>query len=500
MMTVMRNSNISLRTWWVLALSLFTWDNALAQQDPEPAKVYSNTELEELVGPVALYPDDLLAIILPASTYPLQLVQAKRYLEDHEQDPNLEPNDDWDDAVVALLNYPEIMDFMNGDLDWTWTLGEAVVNQQPEIMDAIQNFRERAYAAGNLKSDDRQIVSRVDGVIKIERAEPEVIYVPYYEPERVVVYQSVPAYYYHPFARPVYYYPYPAHYRFASGFFWGVTTAYVVGWLTDGLYAHHYGHFRHPYYGHTYRLQHFSRHHVYSHRDRSIYGGNYTRHGRVWQPGIRHGARPRHIDTPGIHAPSHARRKVTSNFSNPRLRRQTSVQRNSEFRAHEKRTTNRHTTRLSRDRVVARTDRRPAGRTAASARSNTRVGRVHRPENRSTLQLRKQSRNTSRNVSQRDNRGRRTSGTPVNRHVVANTQKPVQRSHSPQSQRTSAPERTGKARQSGGVKSAPDARRSSRSQSGRSQSGRSDGGSISRGSGGGNKSRAKGRSGRSRRG
>jgi hypothetical protein len=83
-------------------------------------------ELEELVGPIALYPDDLLAIVLPASAYPMQIIDAQRFLEDLEDDPTLEPNPDWDDSVVALLNYPEVLALLNEDLDWTWRLGEAV--------------------------------------------------------------------------------------------------------------------------------------------------------------------------------------------------------------------------------------------------------------------------------------------------------------------------------------------------------------------------------------
>ena len=76
-------------------------------------------ELEALVGPVALYPDDLLAIVLPASTYPLEIVQAARFRERFEADSSLTPNENWDDSIVALLNYPEVLEMMNDDLDWT---------------------------------------------------------------------------------------------------------------------------------------------------------------------------------------------------------------------------------------------------------------------------------------------------------------------------------------------------------------------------------------------
>ena len=104
-------------------------------------------ELEDLVGPIALYPDDLLAIVLPAATYPLQVIEAERFLEELKRDPALEPDPDWDDSVVALLNYPEVVSLMNEDIDWTWRLGEAVVAQQEEVVAAVESFRDRAYAA-----------------------------------------------------------------------------------------------------------------------------------------------------------------------------------------------------------------------------------------------------------------------------------------------------------------------------------------------------------------
>jgi hypothetical protein len=116
-------------------------------------------ELETLVGPVALYPDDLLAIVLPASTYPLEIVQAARFLEQLEIDSTLEPNEDWDDSIIALLNYPEVVQMMNDDIDWTWQLGEAVIAQQNDLVASVEVFRDRAYAAGNLKTDEYQTVT-----------------------------------------------------------------------------------------------------------------------------------------------------------------------------------------------------------------------------------------------------------------------------------------------------------------------------------------------------
>lgn len=250
----------------------------------------SAVELEELVGPIALYPDDLVAVVLPASTFPLQIVQAARYLEQRESEPNLEPDEAWDESVVALLNYPEALTLLDGDLDWTWALGEAVIYQQGDVLDAIQTFRDRAYAAGNLESDDRQRITNNGETIAIEPAEPEVVYVPYYEPAQVIVRHSYPVYHYYPYAYPVYYYPYPAGYSFSSGFFWGVTSAFAISWHDHFLHVHHHRHFGHPYYGRSYHLPFYARHRAYVSINRSH---GYNR----WQPGYRHGGRPgREID------------------------------------------------------------------------------------------------------------------------------------------------------------------------------------------------------------
>jgi len=212
----------------------------------------SAAELAELVGPVALYPDDLLAIVLPASSYPLQLVQAQRFLDRLEREPGLRPDSDWDDSIVALTNYPDVVAFLNEDLDWTWRLGEAVVAQQADVVAAVEDFRDRAYAAGNLRSDGNQVVARNEGVIEIRPAAEDVIYVPYYEPEQVVVYQTRPVYHYHARPYPVYYYPYPTWHRFYGGFFWGVTTAYRIGWVSDRIRVFHHSYRGHPFYGRAY--------------------------------------------------------------------------------------------------------------------------------------------------------------------------------------------------------------------------------------------------------
>ncbi len=219
----------------------------------EDIPLLATAELAELVGPIALYPDDLLAIVLPASTYPLQIVQAGRFLDELEKDPSLQPDSAWDDSVVALTNYPDVVKLLNEDLDWTWRLGEAVVAQQSDVIAAIETFRDRAYAAGNLKSDAHQSVARNGGVIEITPVSEDTIYVPYYEPEHVIVQQPRPVYFYYPRPCPVYYYPYASSYAFDRGFFWGVTTAFSIGWYTDRLHVFHHSYRGHPYFGRPYR-------------------------------------------------------------------------------------------------------------------------------------------------------------------------------------------------------------------------------------------------------
>jgi hypothetical protein len=198
------------------------------------AQAPSAAELEKLVGPIALYPDDLVAIILPASTNPLQLVQADRFLEKRKKDPKTPIDDKWDESVKSLVNYPEVVKQMSADLDWTTDLGEAVVANQGAVLGAVQAFRRKVQAAGNLKTDSKQVVVVEKEVIKIVPADPQVIYVPKYTPATVVVVSTVPVYAYYPAPYPVYYYPYPPGAAFATGLVWGA--AMGAAWS-----GNHYG-------------------------------------------------------------------------------------------------------------------------------------------------------------------------------------------------------------------------------------------------------------------
>ena len=178
-------------------------------------------ELDGLVGPIALYPDDLIGIILPGSTYPLEIVQADRYLEKKKTDKDMPVNETWHDSVKSLLNYPDVVKKMSTELDWTSDLGEAVVTDQGAVLEAIQRFRRQVQAAGNLKSDDKQTVIVEQEIIQVVQANPEVIYVPQYNPTTIVVAGGYPTYGYYPAPYPVYYYPYPPGAAFATGLIWG---------------------------------------------------------------------------------------------------------------------------------------------------------------------------------------------------------------------------------------------------------------------------------------
>ncbi len=367
----------------LLALALgFSMPGVRAQLANEVEQPYTVDQLEVLVGRVALYPDDLLAIVLPAATYPVQVVQAARFLEEYEDNNSLKSDESWDDSIIALLNYPEVVELMNTDLDWTWMLGDAVINQQSDVLEAIQIFRRRAWSAGNLNSDDRQVVSTTDEAIEITPVEKEVIYIPYYQPERVVVYQPAPVYYYYPRAYPLYYYPYPAFYSFSSGYFWGVTTAFTFGWPSHRLNVYQPYYLGHPYYGYQYRNSYTVRRHSVQRRvtfSSGRSGLNTERHqrGDQWRPGLRNGVRPAR----GAAADRRHRARLTDGRMQNRATARTQSRRTVE--RHSDRSTNlrrkqgdRNTSRRNNSQV-----RQSFASTANKPRSD-RPGSSKRPENR----------------------------------------------------------------------------------------------------------------------
>ena len=146
----------------------------------------SDDELQALVAPIALYPDLVLVLTLQASLAPLDVVQADRFLWEYAEDPSLEPDPDWDQSVVGLLNYPTVVERMSGDLDWTQTLGDAVIDQLEGVQDAIQEIRGFMRAVGALESNEQVTVIAEDDVIRLEPTDPDAVFIPEYDPDALL--------------------------------------------------------------------------------------------------------------------------------------------------------------------------------------------------------------------------------------------------------------------------------------------------------------------------
>jgi len=199
------------------------------EEDPKAASTFSIAQLEQIAAPIALYPDALLAHVMMAATYPLEIVQAFRWqqknasLKGDALESALKANE-WDPAVKSLCGFPEVLKKMNDNLDWTQDLGDAFLGQKKELMDTIQTMRGKAIEAGQLKSTEQQTVTQgEDKIIVVQSTNPEVVYVPTYSP--TVVYGSAwsyPAYYY----PPMYAYP-PPGYGFVS-FGFGVAVGAAI--------------------------------------------------------------------------------------------------------------------------------------------------------------------------------------------------------------------------------------------------------------------------------
>lgn len=193
----------------MLALAFVIPLPLLAQQ-PVAARPFTPEELEQIAAPIALYPDPLLAQVLMAATYPLEVVMAARFIQ---ANPNLKgealnealAGQSWDDSVKSLVTFPQILNMMNENLAWTQKLGDASLGQQQELMEAIQRLRARAQAQGTLVTTPQQVVTVEPApeqpIIDIEPATPGVVYVPMYDP--LVVYGPWP----YPGYLPYYYYP-----------------------------------------------------------------------------------------------------------------------------------------------------------------------------------------------------------------------------------------------------------------------------------------------------
>ena len=197
----------------------------------EQAPKIPNDQLDSLVAPIALYPDPLLAQVLAASTYPLEIMQLQQWLTKNKdlKDKALEEaviKQPWDPTVQALAALPDVVKRLSDDIQWTTDLGNAFLAQQSDVMDAVQRMRVKAKDSGNLKSNEQMKVETKTienkSVVVIEQSQPDVVYVPSYNP--TVVY-GPPVYPYPPIA-----YPPPGYYAAGMAISFGVGLAMGAAW------------------------------------------------------------------------------------------------------------------------------------------------------------------------------------------------------------------------------------------------------------------------------
>lgn len=172
--------------FFVLGLLFPLW----GQDVPADPSAYSSEQLDELVAPIALYPDPLVALILPAATVPGDVAIAAHYIEGNG-DPAQVDSQPWDDSVRALAHYPDVIKWMDDNLEWTSTLGRAFLLEPTQVMESIQQLRAQARANGTLVSTPQQTVVVDGGSIEIIPAQPDTIYIPQYDPDVVFVEEPV---------------------------------------------------------------------------------------------------------------------------------------------------------------------------------------------------------------------------------------------------------------------------------------------------------------------
>jgi len=211
-----------------------TQSDTASQQASAPAEEapkIPDDQLDSLVAPIALYPDPLLAQVLAASTYPLEIIQLQQWLEKNKnlRDEALVDavaKQPWDPSVQAMAALPDVVKRLADDIQWTTDLGNAFLAQQSDVMDAVQRMRSKAKETGNLKSNEQmKVETKVvenKSVIIVEQASPEVVYVPSYNP--TVVY-GAPVYPYPPI-----YYPPAGYYAAGMALSFGVGVAMGAAW------------------------------------------------------------------------------------------------------------------------------------------------------------------------------------------------------------------------------------------------------------------------------
>src|SRR5512135_1703401 len=200
---------VRLLLWSLVLLLAAPPGGIMAQgQDSGGQTIFRQEELDQMLAPIALYPDELLVQVLMAATYPLEVVQAARWIEANpylkgDQLAAALEQQDWDPSVKSLVNFPSVLQMMNARLDWMQMLGDAFLAQEEQVMDTVQQLRQRAQAQGSLRTTAEQtvVVDPQSQEINSEPAAPQVVYVPVYDPMFVYGQWWSAAY------RPYYYHP-----------------------------------------------------------------------------------------------------------------------------------------------------------------------------------------------------------------------------------------------------------------------------------------------------
>jgi hypothetical protein len=245
-------------------------------QPPTSSGKQSPEELQQLVAPIALYPDALVAQILAASTYPTQIVEADRWMQGHS---NLKgealakevDKQDWDPSVKAVAQFPSVLENMDKNLSWTSSLGDAYTSQPQDVTDAVQTLRQQARNAGHLNSNEQEKVTTQGKTIVVEPANPQVVYVPAYDPWMV-------------YGAPIVAYPgwYPE-----PGIFWsGVGLSFGIGFGIGffGGFGWGWGHWGYDWHG----RRAFFDHHAYVSHSRD-FGHEGFHHGDFGRSGAHGG-------------------------------------------------------------------------------------------------------------------------------------------------------------------------------------------------------------------
>ncbi len=394
--------------------------NILAEE-PVAEQPFSEAQLEQMLAPIALYPDSVLTHILIAATYPLEVIQAARWVEKH---PDLDPasalqeveDESWDPSVKALVAFPRILDRLSNDLNWTQNIGDAFLQDEQSVLASIQSLRHKADQAGNLNKMENVEVTHQDNSIIIEPAEREVVYVPYYDTR--VVYGAW-------------------HWSHYPPVYWD------WNWHRHHRYGHHYSsHHRlfswHPRVHLSFNFFssafHWHNHHVVI-LDRSYYRSHHYRHNRHHYDGSysrRWSHNPKHRR--GVaYRTEYARQRYHSNRPSVAQTRVTRRQENLIRNDNSRRRVNHTTTQTSR--VSERqtpTTRHQRLRNALNQERNTATVRGQRTERRQINSSANQSRQTTRNnreVTSRQNRqtAGQTSANRRERNQVISTQSPNRR-------------------------------------------------------------------------